>query len=69
MRDLEDLLRALSELIDLALYSHFFNRILDLFDVDHALVGKRMEEIEGLDGFLTSLLVAEDEIDPFVQVL
>lgn len=43
MRDLEDLLGALSKLVDLALDTHLFNRIFDLLDVNHPFIGKGME--------------------------
>jgi hypothetical protein len=66
---LEDLLGALSELINLTLNTHFLNWVLDLFDVYHALVGKRVEKIEGLYRFLPSLLVPENQVNPLVQVL
>ena len=69
MRDLKDLFRTLSKLINLALDSHFFNGILDFFDINHALIGEGMEEVECLDGLLSSLFVPENEIDPFMEVL
>lgn len=43
MRDLEDLLGTLSELVYLAFNSHFFDGVFDLFDVNHALVGEGVE--------------------------
>jgi hypothetical protein len=67
--DLKDLLGALSEFIDLALDSHLFDGVLDFFDINHPLIGEGMEEIECLNGFLPSLLVAEDEVNPFMDVI
>lgn len=69
MRDFEDLFGALSEFIDLTLDAHLLDRVLDLFDIDHAFVSKRMEEIESLYCLLPSLLEAEDEIDPLMQII
>ena len=69
MRNLEYLLRTLTELIDLAFDAHFFNGIFDTFNINHALVCERMEEIVSFDRFLASLLVAKYEIYPFVQVI
>jgi hypothetical protein len=68
MRDLEDLFGALSKLVDLTFDTHFFNGVLDALDIDHALVGKGVEQIISLNGFLASLLVPEDKIDPFMQI-
>lgn len=69
VRNFEDLFGTLSEFVDLALDTHFFDWVFDLFDVDHALVGERVEEVEGFDGFLPSLLVAKDQINPLMQVV
>lgn len=43
MRDLEDLLGTLAELVYLAFNSHFLDGVFDFFDVDHALVGEGVE--------------------------
>ena len=69
MRDLEDLFGTLPELVDLALDAHLFYGVLDLLDIDHALVGEGVEEVVGLDGLLPALLVPEDQVDPLVQVV
>lgn len=43
VRDLEDLLGTLPELVYLALDAHFLDGVLDLFDVYHALIGEGVE--------------------------
>jgi hypothetical protein len=68
MRNLEDLFRTLAKLVDLALDAHFFNGILDAFDIDHTFISEGMEQVVSLDSLLSSLLVAEDQVDPFVQI-
>ena len=69
MWNFENLFRTLAKLIDLTLDSHLLNGVLDLLNVDHSLVSEGMEQIEGLDCFLSALFVAEDQIDPFVQIV
>jgi hypothetical protein len=69
MWDLEYLLRALSELVDLALDTHLLYRIANAFDIYHAFVCKGVKEIEGFDGFLSSLLEAKDEVNPLVKMI
>ena len=68
MRDPEDLFGALSELIYLAFYAHFLNRVFDFLDIDHAFVGEGVEQVEGFDGLLAALFAAEYQVDPFMQV-
>ena len=68
MRNLENLFRTLSELIYLTLNAHLFNWIFYLLDINHAFISKRMEQIVSLDGLLTSLLVSENQVNPFVKV-
>ena len=65
----EDLLRTLSKLVDLALDSHLLNGVLYLLNVNHSLVSEGMEKVECLNGLLPTLFVAEDQIDPFMQVV
>lgn len=69
MRDFENLLRTLSKFIDLALDSHLFDGVFDAFNIDHAFISEGMEQVKGLDGFLTSLLVAKDQVNPFMQMV
>jgi hypothetical protein len=68
MRNFEYLLRALAKLIDLTLNTHLLDRITDAFYIDHSLISKGMEQVEGFDSLLSSLLVAENQIDPFVKI-
>jgi hypothetical protein len=59
MRNLEDLLGALSKFVNLTLNSHFLNWILYFFNVNHPFISEGMEEVESFYCLLTSLLVAE----------
>ena len=43
-------------------------RIIDRFEVNAALVEQMMEDVVGLDGFWSCLLVAENQIDPLMQM-
>ena len=69
MRNLEYLFRTLPKLINLTFNTHFFNGILDCFDIDHPLICKRMEQIESFYGLLTPLFIPENQIDPVMQIL
>lgn len=69
MGDNEDLLGALSKLIYLILQSHLLDWVFNVFDSDHAFISQMKEDVLGLNGFLTSLLVSEDQIDPFMKVV
>lgn len=43
-------------------------RIINRFEVNAALVEQVMEDVVGLDCFWSCLLVAENQIDPFMQM-
>lgn len=68
MWDFKDLFRTLSKLVDLTFDSHFLNRIFYVLDVYHSFVSEGMEEIEGFYGLLSSLLIAKDQINPFMKI-
>lgn len=40
----------------------------DALQAHGALVGQVVEDVQGADGFRAALLVAEDEVDPLVQL-
>eukprot|EP00968_Pinguiococcus_pyrenoidosus_P013260 scaffold1199_cov265-Pinguiococcus_pyrenoidosus.AAC.31 len=68
MRLGHELARGLAEVIDLLLRRVLVLRVLDLVDVDTTLVGEIEEDVVGLLGRRTSLLVAKDQIDPLVKI-
>lgn len=69
MGDDEDLFRTLTKLINLIFESHFLDRVFDCLDIHHSFVCEMIEQIIGFNGLLSSLFVAEDQIDPFMQVI
>lgn len=69
MRNFEDLFGTLPELVDLTFDSHLLNGVSDTLNVYHSLISEWVKQVERLDGFLTSLLIPENEIDPFVEVI
>ena len=59
----------LAEIVDESNDGVLLQRIFDTINVHVDFVEKRMEEVGGFDGRWTLLFIAEDEIDPLVQVL
>ena len=47
---------------------HFLHGVIDLVDVHGSLVEQVVEDIVRSQGLFPSLLVAEDEVDPLVEV-
>ena len=48
---------------------HFLHGFLNLVNVHCSLVEEMVEDIVSRQSFLSSLLVAEDEVNPLVEVL
>jgi len=69
MGDFEDLFWALTKLIYLAFDSHFLNWVFYALNVNHSLVSKRVKEIKRFDCLLSSLLVAKNQINPFMKIV
>jgi hypothetical protein len=57
----------LPEIDDLSLHRHPDLVVSDTVQVDQVVVGQVEESIESLLGFLATLLVPEDQINPFRQ--
>ena len=69
MRFLEKLLGNLAKVVYEANNGVLFDRIyVSVVDVDVSLVEQMVEDIDGVDCGLTLLFVAENEVDPFMQV-
>jgi len=66
MPQLKELARSLPEFGNLNLEGIALDRVLQLLEVDAALIGKWVEQVEVLQG---SLLVPEDQVDPEVKVV
>lgn len=56
------------EVVDEADGGCLLERVVDVVNVNLALVEQVVEDVDRLDGRRTLLLVAEDEVDPFVEV-
>jgi hypothetical protein len=69
VRDFEDLLGALPELVYLGLEGQLLHPVVDVVQADHPLVAHVVENVVRLDRLLASLLVPEDQVDPVVQVV
>lgn len=69
MGNFEDLLGALSKLINLAFDAHLLNGVSNALNVDHPLVGEGVEQIESLDSLLPSLTIAKNQINPLVEMV
>ena len=63
MRGLEQLLGRLSVGLDHGEQSLSLDSVAEVADVD-AVVGGRMEDVDGIDGCFPALFEAEDEVDP-----
>ncbi len=64
----EDLPRNLSEVVDEADHSTASHGVVDRVDVHVPLVEQVVEHVGGGNGGFTTLLVAENQVDPVVQV-
>lgn len=62
------LLRDLSKVIDESYGCVFLQRIVYIVYVDLSLVEQMMEDVDGIDGRLSLLLAAEDQIYPLVEM-
>ena len=69
MRFLEKLFGCLSEIVDESDDGVFLQRIFDAVNVHVILEKEWMEQIDGLHGGRPLLFAAENQVDPFVQVL
>lgn len=58
----------LPKVVDEADGGRLLERVVDVVNVNLALVEQVVEDVDRLDGRRTLLLVAEDEVDPFVEV-
>lgn len=58
----------LPKVVDEADGGRLLERVVDVVDVDLALVEEVVEDVDGLHSRWTLLLVAEDEVDPLVKV-
>ena len=68
MRFDQQLRRDLSEVLDHSFDRLASDRIFDGVDVHRLFVRAVHEDVQGVDGRLPGLFVAEDQIDPFVQM-
>lgn len=66
---LEDLGGGLAEVVDYTDFLGAFFLVGDGVEVHGALVGHPVEDVGGFDGSFAALFVAEDEVDPVMQVL
>ena len=58
----------MSEVVDEADGGRLFQRVVDVVDVHLALVEEVVEDVDRLHGRRALLLVAEDQVDPLVEV-
>ena len=58
----------LSKVVDEADGGRLFERVVDVVDVHLSLVEQVVEDVDRLHGRRTLLLVAKDQVDPFVEV-
>lgn len=58
----------MSEVVDEADGGRLLERVVDVVDVHLTLVEQVVEDIDRLHGRRTLLLVAENQVDPFVEV-
>mmetsp|Transcript_14780 Transcript_14780/g.29430 ORF Transcript_14780/g.29430 Transcript_14780/m.29430 type:complete len:293 (-) Transcript_14780:943-1821(-) len=65
----QQLRRTLAEVLYVRLGGLPLHHVFYFVDVDGALVAEVVEEVVSLDGVRPALLVAEDEVDPRVQML
>lgn len=65
---LSDLFGDLSEVVDEANGGSLLERIIDVVDVNLTLVKQVVEDVDCLHSWRTLLLVAENEVDPFMEV-
>lgn len=63
-----DLFGDLSEVVDEADGGCLFEWVVDVVDVHLTLVEQVVEDVDRLHGRRTLLLVAENQVDPFVEV-
>lgn len=63
-----DLFGDLTEVVDEADGGRLFERVVDVVDVHLALVEQVVEDIHRLHSWGALLLVAEDQVDPLVEV-
>ena len=64
----EKLRRRLTETSNLVLDGFAHDRVGDRFKVDLAIVRQVIEDVGGAHCFRSALFVAEDEVDPLVQL-
>ena len=60
---------SLAEVHDLGLFTDFNLRVFDFFEVDWVLIGEVVEKIEILLCNFTLLFIAEDKVNPLLQLL
>lgn len=65
---LSDLFGDLSEVVDEADGGRLFERVVDVVDVHLTLVEEVVEDVDRLHSRRALLLVAENQVDPFVEV-
>lgn len=58
----------LSKVVDEADGCRFFQRVVDVVDVHLTFIEQVVEDVDGLHCWRTLLLVAENEVDPLVEV-
>lgn len=68
MRFLKELLGNLAEIVNEADGGVLLERVGDAVDVDVALVKEMMKDVDCLEGRMTLLFEAENEVDPLVQM-
>lgn len=65
---LSDLFGDLSEVVDEADGGRLFERVVDVVDVHLTLVEEVVEDVDRLHSRRALLLVAKNQVDPFVEV-
>lgn len=65
---MSDLFGDLSEVVDEADGGRLLERVVDVVDVHLTLVEQVVENVDSLHGRRTLLLVAKNQINPFVEV-
>lgn len=65
---LSDLFGDLSEVVDEADGGRLFERVVDVVDVHLTLIEEVVEDVDRLHSRRALLLVAKNQVDPFVEV-
>lgn len=69
MRNYEYLFRALSKLVNLIFQCHFLYWVFNIFNSNHSFIRQMEKDVLCLYCFLSTLLIPENQINPFVQII